>query len=179
MNKVDFEYGAQFKSSNLIEVKAKDRWDTMYTKFVLAANLVVETIEFDYMVRISPSTFVNLDQLRIRLADGAEYGGAIVKDKTFASGWASYFSNRAIKKFVGNRNLVPSSSLRIFDDELIGEMMKKNGINCYPSSTLTFYPEVSTSQLQQSEFIRVKSESKRVLAEREKFSLIEQKLYGE
>lgn len=169
---------ARFQASDAIAIDIKERWDTMLHKFIGAASLVCETFDFDFLVKVNTTTYVNVQQLKIGLSEflGKDYwGGVISKDGQFTVGWASVFSIKTINGVLNHIN--ESKPIEIgskFEDEALGRLMMSLGMK--PKSIVGVRAmrshEIPGHQLKEIPFIRIKSESNRGLLDPQEFAKV-------
>lgn len=169
---------ATFSSSDEIRVDLADRWGSMLAKFAEASKLLFDTLDFDFLVRLGPSTFVNINALEKCLDSGNDYCGANVKSKNFASGWGSIFSREAIKAIVQYDQRYARAYAKKYDDEAIGDMMRNLGFYFNPCPSAIFTPARQEENLQEAVFIRAKAVGQRLKTEMSYFKQLEQIIYS-
>jgi hypothetical protein len=145
-----------------IEVQKWDTWDAMYVKFLAAAKYLIENEEFDYLIRVNTTAFVNIESLEQALASGIDYGGPITK-KSFVNGWAIAMS----KKFVTglcNEPIRELDTRRKNDDELIGMAAQRLGYapKSMPWEEFNLDQKINRLNISDVPFIRIKSKKRRV-----------------
>lgn len=120
---------SSFSSENAIEVDIFDSWDLMTIKFLSALQLINETIEYDFLVKVNTTTFVNIPVLEKFLLSrmGEPYwGGAISKEKSFTAGWATIVSKEVANTVVLEALKVERLSLPPkYEDEALGVLLSK------------------------------------------------------
>jgi hypothetical protein len=117
---------ATFIGAHSIQVEVVDAWDTMTKKFLAAASLVYQTLDFDFLVKVNTTTYVNIEQLEKSLLGYSSknfWGGAISKGKCFTSGWATVLSRESLKNLI--LSISDSDDLKSgkYEDEAIGSML--------------------------------------------------------
>lgn len=125
---------ASFNGHDKILVNIDERWDTMTLKFLSAAKLILDTFEFDFLVKTNTTTYVNQSALMSAIKGGSEYMGVPSKDGRFAVGWGQIFSRTAIYKAI---ELSRSANIGkgFFEDEAIGKLMSELGYGLAPTSS--------------------------------------------
>jgi hypothetical protein len=147
---------AQLKQDT-ITVEIYDTWNSMFKKFLGALAWILKNEEFDYLVRINSTAYINLDNLRTFLETKVDYAGPS-NGKKFASGWAIILSRNAVERmveYVKVNRFMPVRS----DDHIVSEVMKKNNME------ITFFPAtnygegilVNKKSLEKFVMIRVKN----------------------
>lgn len=117
---------AYFSDYGKIHIEVFERWDTMTIKFLSASKLLLDTFDFDYLVRTNTTTYVNQRALSEALASKADYLGVPSKNGNFAVGWGQIFSRNAITKLVESFPQVGVDK-KLFEDEFVGEVIKEMG----------------------------------------------------
>lgn len=117
---------SNFSDYREIHVEIFERWDTMTIKFLSASKLLLDTFDFDYLVRTNTTTYVNQKALLDALALGTDYLGAPSKNGSFAVGWGQIFSRNALTDLVESFSQVVVDK-KLFEDEFVGEVMKRLG----------------------------------------------------
>lgn len=153
-----------FVSKDQIIVNVPDRWDTMILKFLSSINLLVETLEFDYLVKVNSTTFVNYQNLENWLKHNhpIQYGGVFSKYH-FASGWATVISRETIFRLldaVRNQRFSLRHNVSLYEDEHLGFLMRELGVQSRPipfsdlsGKTEEFLPK----ELPEKVFVRIKN----------------------
>lgn len=156
-----------------IEIKVYDTWKSMFTKFIGALNWVLENENFDYIVRINSTAYVNVDNLRKFLSGGVDYAGPS-NGKKFASGWGIILSKYAAKELISYVKVGGKLSAAN-DDRLIGDIMKKKQIDLTLFRAADYEKEFVNKQLRLDEIVmlRVKNKSSnRIRLDSEAFEAI-------
>lgn len=162
-------------ASDLIQIDIVDRWDTMFTKFLSAVKYINGVIDYDYLIKINTTTWVNVDQLRWYLEVRQPHcAGVIDKNKTFPAGWASIFSHKLLDDILLSLTEAPLD-VSGYDDELIGKVLARLGVRTEGIKFID-YPSNVYEELVQAPFIRIKSERERIINDIRKFHEINTKL---
>ena len=159
-----------------IEIQKWDTWDAMYVKFLAAAKYLIENEEFDYLIRVNTTAFINIKSLELALASEIDYGGPISK-KSFVNGWAIVMS----KKFVRSLCDEPIQNLdtrKKNDDELIGLAAQRLGYAPKAIQWVEFNqdPNAYCSNILDVPFIRIKSKKYRAKDDATLFNQVEELL---
>lgn len=152
-----------FRSENAIEVDIFDSWDLMTIKFLSALQLINETIEYDFLIKINTTTFVNipvLEEFLLSRMGESYWGGAITKEKSFTAGWATILSKDLANKVVleavkvGKLSLPPK-----YEDEALGVLLSK--LNLRPEAVafqeIFNQTDIKNSTSSEIPFFRIKS----------------------
>ena len=162
------EENVELINSNLIQIDVIDRWDTMFTKFLCAVRYINSVLDYDYLIKVNTTTWVNINELRSYLeVNQPSCAGVIDKNKTFPAGWASIFSRSLLESALLSTLEDP---LRVsgYDDELIGKVLTK--LDVHPERiNYVEYPKGDYREMQDSLFIRIKSKSGRIFSDLRKF----------
>jgi hypothetical protein len=153
---------AKYKTDSRIEVPVWDTWDNLTVKFLSAARLLLETNDFDYLIRVNTTTFVNLDKIEDLLSSGSEYIGFEPK-KEFATGWAIVMSRNLVHSLCNSKNF-PLDVQRKNDDRLIGDLASHHGysLSIKPSVTIDSKSQLESKVDNSFPFIRIKSKHNRL-----------------
>ena len=151
----------RFVGRNEIMADVSDRWDTMAKKFFSAVELLLRTVDFDYLIKVNTTCYVNLTYVENFLSTPSDYFGAISKDKPFPSGWAAGYSRIALINLLQSVKLGSNRRIRGFDDEIIGLMMNSLGYSVASVNSALFRDSNDFNQ-NKFGFIRIKSTSNRV-----------------
>jgi len=153
---------------NSLEIDIVDRWDTMLSKFLCSVNYINSVLDYDYLVKVNTTTWVNIDVLRSYLgASQPSCAGVMDKNKTFPAGWASIFSRDLMEDVL---LLSRKDPLRIsgYDDELIGKVLTK--LDVRPERVkYVAYPDSDYKEMIETPFIRIKSRENRIVSDLNKF----------
>ena len=173
------EYSASFSDYQTIQVPFYETWNTMYEKFILSSRLLLETFEFDFLVRVNTTTYVDVESLMLFLSlhQDVDYGGVQSKQKKFFSGWGIVFSRRALRRLVENANKTKIIK-SIYDDEIIGNAMSELGfvMSSIPSLTFETSEAIEKFEIQNSTpFMRMKVSQQGVRADFQLMQLLNQK----
>ena len=162
------EENVELINSNLIQIDVIDRWDTMFTKFLCAVRYINSVLDYDYLIKVNTTTWVNVNELRSYLeVNQPSCAGVVDKNKTFPAGWASIFS-RSLLESVLLSTLKDPLRVSGYDDELIGKVLTK--LDVHPKRIkYVEYPKGDYREMQDSPFIRIKSKSGRILSDLRKF----------
>jgi len=123
LNEVDVSIKENVMYINLSEV-----WLNISQKTLIALKTTRENYEFDFLIRANSTCYVNvqaLENLLTNFNDEIFYGGPILKNKDFVSGWGIVLSSRAIDALVRN---LRAEHLSCFDDEAVGKILHDQGI---------------------------------------------------
>jgi hypothetical protein len=148
---------ANFIGAQEIKVDAPERWDTMVTKFLSAVKLVLRTIEFDYLIKVNTTCFVNLENLEKLLEKEIDYFGVANKGKSFPVGWAVGYSRKSLLKLLSHVESGRFENLRGFDDEVVGTMMSEIGYDFVATRGVEFQELTKSNSLSNEVFIRIKA----------------------
>jgi hypothetical protein len=153
---------------NTIQIDIVDRWDTMFTKFLCAVRYINSLLDYDYLIKVNTTTWVNVNELRSYLeVNQYSCAGVIDKNKTFPAGWASIFSRDLMENILLSTSKDPLY-LSGYDDELIGKVLTK--LDVYPERIkYVEYPSGDYREMAETPFIRIKSKSGRILNDLRKF----------
>lgn len=173
------EYSAKFSDYQTIQVPFYDTWNTMYEKFILSSRLLLDTFEFDFLVRVNTTTYVDVESLMLWLSlhQDVDYGGVQSKQKKFFSGWGIVFSRRALRRLVENANKTKIIK-SIYDDEIIGNAMSELGfvMSSIPSLTFETSEAIEKFEIQNSApFMRMKVSQQGVRTDFQLMQLLHQK----
>lgn len=173
---------AHFSGSRRITIDINEAWDTMTRKFLSAASLIHEVFEYDFLIKVNTTTYVNVLKLERELFgfSGKKYwGGAIEKNKPFTGGWATVLSREFVDELLENvRN--PDTNLKAakYEDETIGEFL--NAIGGKPHAIefakVSSNLDLEIPLLNEFSFIRVKSEVDRFNLDPKLFSSVHRKI---
>lgn len=161
---------SRFDGANSIEVDLIDSWDVMTSKFLSALNLVNETIDFDFLVKVNTTTYVNVPTLERLLSPRMReiyWGGAISKGKAFTGGWATILSkplvNCVLKETVNLSEKLPTK----YEDEALGIILGNLGVVPHAMDFLeiTTQHDIQNASIQRTPFFRIKSSRNRDLVE--------------
>jgi len=171
-----------FSSENAIEVDLFDSWDLMTIKFLSALQLINETIEYDFIIKVNTTTFVNipvLEKLLLSRIDDSYWGGAITKEKSFTAGWATILSKDVASKVVleaakvGRLSLPPK-----YEDEALGILLSK--LNLRPEAVafqeIFKQTDIEDSSRSDIPFFRIKSYGNRQSVEPILFKALNERL---
>lgn len=171
---------SRFDGSDSIEVDLNDSWDVMTPKFLSALNLVNETIDFDFLVKINTTTYVNVPALERTISPwiGEIYwGGAISKGKAFTGGWATILSKPLVhcvlKETVKSSKQLPPK----YDDEALGIILRNLGFVPHAIDFLKINTQhdIENASIERTPFFRIKSNRNRELVEPEIFRGLDEK----
>jgi hypothetical protein len=158
-NNSNLELPTRLRNHHEIEVKVAERWDTMYTKFYSTLNFICNNYEFDYIIRINTTTYLNLRNLISEIHRVSNYGGVRIKDEDVAAGWGIVLSKQAVKDLLDFDYRFYEMRGR-FEDGIIGHLMKIHGYKFTELSNLnlekTLLQDVPDSEFEQAVFIRCK-----------------------
>jgi hypothetical protein len=140
----------------------------MFTKFLCAVRYINSVLDYDYLIKVNTTTWVNVNELRSYLeVNQPSCAGVVDKNKTFPAGWASIFS-RSLLESVLLSTLKDPLHVSGYDDELIGKVLTK--LDVHPERIkYVEYPKGDYREMQDSPFIRIKSKSGRILSDLRKF----------
>lgn len=142
-----------------IIVDLYDTWKSMFKKFIGALAWILENKEFDYLVRINSTAYINIEELRKFLDTGVDYAGPS-NGKKFASGWAIVLSRNAAKQIVEYEN---TSNFMVIenDDKMIGDLMKKTDTKIRFFSAIDYHENLlwNKKRLESFVMIRIKHDS--------------------
>lgn len=158
---------SSFSSESAIEVDIFDSWDLMAIKFLSALQLINETIEYDFLIKVNTTTFVNIPVLEKFLLSriGEPYwGGVITKEKSFTAGWATIVSKDVAHKVVleavkaGKLSLPPK-----YEDEALGVLLSKLNLKPEAVAYQEIFDQTDIKDSSRSEipFFRIKANGKR------------------
>lgn len=123
---------SEFCSENSIKVDIFESWDLMTIKLLSALQLINETIDYDFLVKVNTTTLVNvpvLENLLLSRMGEPYWGGAISKDKLFTAGWATIVSRdtveRVVLEFAKSQKVSLSPK---YEDEAFGILLSKLGM---------------------------------------------------
>ena len=169
------EENVELVTSNTIKVDVPERWDTMLTKFLSSVSYINSVIDYDYLIKINTTTWINLDKLQLYLeAKKPLCAGVIEKNKTFPAGWASVFSRALLENMLNSILRFPLNESG-YDDELVGQILERFEI--YPDRmTYAKYPNSPIEELIQVPFIRIKSENGRITNDLRRFHEVDELL---
>ena len=132
-----------------LRVKFPDTYTSLRWRRLSVIDFFLKNTNFDYLIFVNPSTYLNLRALRDFLdeAVGLEYGGMIKNsaDSPFVVGSFIVLSRRCAKKILDKRNVLPT---HVMDDVAIGSLLYDCGINPVPLDSL----EVLTEEIDLQEF---------------------------
>lgn len=153
---------ARYAGEWKIKVSAWETWDNLTTKFLSAAQLLLKTTDFDFLIRINTTTYVNLDKLGDFLKLKHDYVG-FDSSKEFATGWAIVMSRDVVTAICSSDNL-PIQIEGKNDDRLIGELAAKSGyeLKVLTSVVINEYSKPETVLDTNCPFIRIKSSRDRL-----------------
>lgn len=163
---------ANFHDSGIIKVKIEERWDTMTLKFLSASRLLLETFDFEYLIRTNTTTYVNRCALMKVIESGENYMGASSKNEKFAVGWGQIISRSAVEAVVENFGKIKIDK-KLFEDEYIGTMLDHLGYNFVPvkSKSLVVVDEnLSIEEAQETVFTRLYLKKGKVRCDAELFN---------
>ena len=169
--------GTYFSDAHDIRVDIPERWDTMACKFISTASLLLKTIEFDYLIKVNTTTYVNTAALEKYLRTKRDYFGVRNKDKAFAAGWAVGYSRKSLQELVEIVNDSSKYKLFGFDDEVLGKFMTINGYLLEDVNSLILLEETKIDA-QDKIFIRIKSQSDRSIQDSKRFDEVHQVIRG-
>ena len=153
------ELSAKFTDHQTIQVPFYDTWNTMYEKFILSSQILLETFEFDYLIRVNTTTYVDTEKLMLFLDKDIDYGGIQTKQKKFASGWGIVISRKALRRVVESARKIKADKC-IYDDEIIGRAMLELGFTLNPIPSITVETLEDVQKLDREDFapfIRMKT----------------------
>lgn len=145
---------------DMIKIDVWDTWWNHTEKTRLAIKYCVENLEFDYIVRVNSSAYVNFEALEdFLLRSKPKYGGPKEKGKPFTSGWGIIL-NKEVASVLAEEQSWQTTA--IYDDEAIGLVLKSKGI--LPSYTphlwlksIESLDQLSSEELKRYPLIRTKS----------------------
>lgn len=116
-------------SGTSLRIQVPDLWPYISAKTYTALEYVLESFDFDFILRVNTTCYVNLDLLE-NFLKGQEnrivYAGPIEKGKDFVSGWCIVLSKKALQIMVSEpKNLIKG----LFDDEFIGRTLFESNVN--------------------------------------------------
>ena len=106
-------------------VNLSENWTNLVAKCLKGFEYALDNWEFDYLIRINSTAYVDVDALSRYLKDFGlpDYAGPMMAKKSFISGWAIILSKRALKILVNTEE-----QEMIFDDEFVGKTLERHGI---------------------------------------------------
>lgn len=168
------------RDSGVLECDVSETWDNMLLKTLIVIKFALDYKEYDYIIRINTTTYVNLLELRNYLKSTPEYAGAH-SEKEFAPGWSIILSRNCAKKLVDDSNFPYYQGLKS-DDHAIGDILSGYGIyprqiNC-PIVTSRAILSKHELDIKRSVFTRIKSESVKREQDPELFELVHNYITG-
>ncbi len=171
-----------FRSENAIEVDIFDSWDLMTIKFLSALQIINETIEYDFLIKVNTTTFVNipvLEKILLPRIGESYWGGAITKEKSFTAGWATIVSKDVANKVVleavkvGKLSLPPK-----FEDEALGILLSKLDLRPEAVAFQEIFDQTDIKDSSRSEipFFRIKANGNRQSVEPILFRALNERL---
>lgn len=164
----------RMRNSELLECKVSETWDNIMLKTLAAINFALNYKDYDYIIRINTTTYVNLSELQKYLMTTPKYAGAS-SEKNFAPGWSIILSRESAEKLVRNANFPYNQGLRN-DDHSIGDILSGFGIYPWQTScsivTSKMINPKHKQDIQRSVFTRIKSESADREQDSELFELV-------
>jgi hypothetical protein len=118
------------ESKDVIKVDLSELWTNITLKSLVALRFSLKNYEFDYLLRVNSTCYVNIRLLRTFLKDNdqaVDYCGPVAKGKDFVSGWGIVLSRRATELLVSSFS---KGDLAFFDDEAIGRILRR--VNVLP-----------------------------------------------
>lgn len=173
---------AHFENNRNISVELIDAWDTMTRKFFSAAALVHEVFDYDFIVKVNTTTYVNIMELEKSLSKfvGTTFwGGAVQKGKSFTGGWATVLSRDLVEKLFEFLNHSQRGHVVAkYEDEAIGNLLNLIGEEPMPMkfAGLKSELELESLVLENLPFIRIKSDHERLELEPKLFQFIHRKI---
>lgn len=125
--KKDFKKINCYEKDNNILVDIPELWPNITTKTIAAINFIESNFDYDFIIRATASCYINMKVL-VRFLKGIDsdsiYAGPLKGN--FVSGWGIVMSKKAATILIKNIN---HSELDLFDDEAIGLVFRRIGIN--------------------------------------------------
>jgi hypothetical protein len=118
------------ESNDVIKVDLIEVWTNIKLKTLVALRFSFKNYEFDYLLRVNSTCYVNIRLLKTFLEDNEQaldYCGPMAKGKDFVSGWGIVLSRRAAELLVSSFS---KRDLAFFDDEAIGRILRR--VNVLP-----------------------------------------------
>lgn len=117
------------ESNDVIKVDLIELWTNITLKTLVALRFTLKNYEFDYLLRVNSTCYVNIRLLKTFLEDheqAVDYCGPIAKGKDFVSGWGIVLSRRATELLVTSFS---KGDLAFFDDEAIGRILRRENVS--------------------------------------------------
>jgi hypothetical protein len=108
----------------------------MFWKFIGVTSWLLKMFDFDYLIRVNSSAYLNLDKLEELLKKGVEYAGP-ESNKNFAPGWFVVLSRATALKlveFTGKQKRLKIEN----DDAMIGKILNRMDIPLTKIPFVTF-----------------------------------------
>jgi len=174
-----------FDSESSIRVDIFDNWDLMTVKFLSALQLINETLEYDFLVKVNTTTYVNVPSLEKALLSRMRkpyWGGAVSKTKPFTSGWATILSKDVTVRVVleaiklGSESFPPK-----YEDEAIGVLLSK--LNLRPEAIgfreINKHTDIRDTFSFDTPLLRIKAQSNRQSIEPDLFRALHERLQSD
>lgn len=148
------------EKDSIIYLDLPDTWWRHGQKFLSALKYCYDNFEFDYLIRINSTVYVNYERLiGFLLANRPRYAGPLEKGKQFASGWGIILHRDMCKVLLNSDYL---AFARFFDDEAIGHTLRQSGIQATGieyiwAQSLGDVESINDQELGRYPFIRTKS----------------------
>lgn len=145
--------------SNVLRCDSPETWDRLLIKTFAAIKFALNYGNYDYIIRVNTTTYVNFDKLLEVLRCSPNYAGC-TSGKKFATGWAIILSRESAESLVNPAYLPLNVGLRN-DDDAIGHLLGLKQISMMPlkCSTIRDIPRTRSeiNSIQESVFIRIKN----------------------
>jgi hypothetical protein len=116
-------------SADILQVDCFESWNNISRKTVAALDYCFNNYEFDYLVRCNSTLYTNPEKVRdylTKIQDPYFYGGPTQDSKNFIAGWCIIMSRDVIKVIL---NSYGKKDFELFDDESIGNILRRNNIH--------------------------------------------------
>ena len=148
---------------NMLRCSAVETWDRLLLKTLSAMRYILNEKQYDYVIRINSTTYVNLESPKKVLEEKPDYAGC-PSIKAFAPGWAIVLSRKSAEILTQQSNFPLLVGLRN-DDDAIGQLLGRVGhvsreLKCAEVNEMSLSRE-EVANVRQSVFIRIKSKSDR------------------
>ena len=140
----------QFLSEKLVSIDVEELWSNLTAKTISAIDFAIKNYEFEFVIRGNSSLYLNTNELERFLETNAtriDYAGPAAKNKSFISGWCIILSRSAAQILVDNFEKGDSF---LFDDEAIGMILRRNGVEMHPIKFEVFDRIPTTVEVEES-----------------------------
>lgn len=147
--------------NGVIRVDLPELWSNITLKSLAAMKFALENYEFDFLLRVNSTCYLNLASLKHYMSKNPEstlYAGPIANGKEFVSGWGILLSRESIEVLV---NTYTRADQRYFDDEAVGKVLKRVNISPQKLPFIEIFSsqdldQISNAEIRKTPFFRMK-----------------------